>query len=116
MNDIDSGAPDWCLTAPLQENTDDIIPTVNYEVLRKGIDDRRYIMTLERLMARAKGNPKAATIVDSAKRILDNFAVKIPETTKEIQKASDKISFDELEKWKMDVAKKIIELQQLVGD
>ena len=116
MNDIDSSTPDWCLTAPSQENTDDIIPSVNYECLRKGVDDRRYVVTLERLMVKAKGNAKAGRIVDSAQRLLDGFAAKVPLTTKEMSKFSDKMSFEELEKFKLAVAKKIVEIEQILGE
>jgi hypothetical protein len=112
LNDLDDGDPDWCLTAPLQENTDDIIPSINYECLRKGIDDRRYTVTLEELINKAKGNTELSNLVDSAQRLLDNFASRIPLTRDLISGFCEKISSEEIEKFKFDVAQKIVELQK----
>jgi len=112
LNDLDGGDPDWCLTGPCENDTEDIMPSVNYEAMRKGIDDRRYVVTLEQLIEKAKSNPELAGKAGAAKKLLESFGALIPDTrTKLAALKQDVITFEKLEAFKREVANKIIELE-----
>ena len=112
LNDLDGGDPDWCLTGPCENDTEDIMPSVNYEAMRKGIDDRRYVVTLEQLIEKAKSNPELAGKAGAAKKLLESFGALIPDTRTTLAALKQEvISFEKLEVFKMEVANKIIELE-----
>lgn len=52
-SDFDGGSRDWCAVYPGPGDT--LIPTMDWESHREGIDDMRYIATLKQLAAKVKG-------------------------------------------------------------
>lgn len=64
FNDLDGTARDWCAAYP-GENEE--IPTLDWESIREGIDDMRYIATLKEFAARAaQGNARQKAASDRA--------------------------------------------------
>ena len=59
-NDLDSDASDWELVYPSPEGK--LISTLAWEGVREGIDDRKYIATLEELISKNRNNPAALKI------------------------------------------------------
>jgi len=57
-NDLDGGHQDFMSSYPTDTGTD---PTINWEAIREGIDDMKYLYTLEYYLDRAKTNPESAT-------------------------------------------------------
>lgn len=56
FNDFDGTARDWCAAYPGEDGP---IPTLDWESIREGIDDMRYIATLKALAARAQAGTAA---------------------------------------------------------
>jgi len=50
-----------------------VVPTQAWENIREGVDDARYVRTLERAIARARqsGSARAAAVADRAQKTLD---------------------------------------------
>lgn len=57
FNDFDGTARDWCAAYPGPDG--ELIPTLDWEGIREGIDDMRYIATVKKLAARAQGGNAA---------------------------------------------------------
>ena len=112
LNDLDSGDPDWCITGPCENDTEDIMPAVNYESIRKGIDDRRYVVTLEQVIEKAKGDPALTAKADAAKRLLDSCTFIGDKRDATWTALKDPEGYKIVDKFKRDVADKIIELEQ----
>ncbi|MBN2308921.1 MAG: DUF4091 domain-containing protein [Candidatus Hydrogenedentes bacterium] len=64
FNDLDSSARDWCAAYPGPDNT--VIPTIDWEGIREGVDDLKYIATLKHYAERAGGDA-----ADRARNVLD---------------------------------------------
>ena len=67
-NDFDGGCRDHCAAYP-SENSE-LIPTIDWESLREGVDDMRYIATLKHYAQVAAGKPNGKPFADSANRVL----------------------------------------------
>ena len=69
-NDLDLDSTDWVFSMPPRKNTKGGF-TINYEAMREGTDDLRYIMTLEDRIARAG---KAGIDTQAAEKVLKELA------------------------------------------
>ena len=63
-NDFDSHTPDsaWVICWPPVTPGEPSVGTLAYEALREGVDDVRYAMTLEALLAKARPSPAAQAV------------------------------------------------------
>ena len=68
-NDFDGNARDWCAAYPGENG--ELIPTIDWESLREGVDDMRYIATLKHYAALAAKTPNGKTAADKALKVLD---------------------------------------------
>ena len=72
FNDFDGSARDWCAAYPGAKG--ELIPTIDWEALREGVDDMRYIATLKHYAAlaakTARGKPVAARALDTLRQVL----------------------------------------------
>jgi len=50
--------------------SDELIPTVGWEAVREGVDDARYLLALEKVLARAKGAGVAAELMSRGESLL----------------------------------------------
>ena len=72
-NDFD-GETDWIQQYPPSKKYDSLGgPALYWEATREGIDDLKYILTLENLIEKYAGNPQAASAVSDAKKLLAEF-------------------------------------------
>lgn len=109
FNDFDGTARDWCAAYP---GPDGPIPTLDWEAIREGIDDLRYIATLKQLAAQAEnGNAAqrqaAARARDELKQVLALDA-----TVNQYDFAAD-LADDEFSDLRRRLADRIIELTQV---
>jgi len=70
FNDFDASYGDWCTVYP---GADGPIPTQRWEAMREGIDDYKYIYTLESYIQRAKKDGKAKEEADQAGKYLSQI-------------------------------------------
>lgn len=63
-NDFDGTCRDHCAAYPGKDGRP--IPTIDWEALREGVDDMKYIATLKHYAARAAGTPHGKAAADSA--------------------------------------------------
>ena len=107
------------------------VPTKSWEACREGIDDMRYIATLNYYLDIAKNNPAAGEKANEAKEMLDDLkedlsdksyvAVRNNRLTGSIMKEmspviyalDSKMSGDDFQKLRREIAKHIIELKKL---
>ena len=69
FNDLDGSSRDWCAAYPGPDG--ELIPTTDWEGLREGIDDMRYIATLKHYAALADKRPKAKPVAERARAVLE---------------------------------------------
>jgi hypothetical protein len=67
-NDFDGGTRDWCAVYPGPDN--ELIPTTDWEGLREGVDDLRYIATLRQAADQAAGKPETRKAAARARAVL----------------------------------------------
>ena len=67
-NDFDGDARDWCAAYPGENG--ELIPTIDWESLREGVDDMRYIATLKHYAALAAKAPNGKAAADKALKVL----------------------------------------------
>ena len=73
-NDFDGGSTDSIQQYPPSKKRDTLGgPALYWEATREGIDDLKYILTLENLIEKYEGNPQAAAAVSDAKKLLAEF-------------------------------------------
>jgi len=72
FDDFDAGSRDWCAAYPGPNDT--LIPTTDWEGIREGVDDMRYIATLKHYGALAaktpQGKPAAARALETLQQVL----------------------------------------------
>ncbi|MCX7969594.1 MAG: hypothetical protein N3B10_14060 [Armatimonadetes bacterium] len=72
LDERDAASHDWCYTLPVGKNF--CAPTLNWEAVREGINDWRYLLAVEKL---AQGNSKVAQkarkVLSEAKREIEAF-------------------------------------------
>jgi hypothetical protein len=67
-DDFDSPSRDYLMTYP---TIDGIVPTIQWEGLREGVDDVRYLTTLLKFIEKAKAEKKTSLLAVEAKKWLD---------------------------------------------
>jgi len=70
FNDFDTAYGDWC---PVYPGPDGPIPTQRWEAMREGIDDYKYIYTLESYIQRAKKDGRAKAEAAQAEKYLSQI-------------------------------------------
>ncbi len=68
FNDFDGTARDWCAAYPGPDGA--LIPTIDWESLREGVDDMRYIATLKHYAALVAKTPQGKPIAARALKTL----------------------------------------------
>jgi hypothetical protein len=108
---------DYCLPAP-----DGPLPTPGWEGYREGIDDGRYIVTLESAMASAQRSGDSATreVARLARRRVDRFLARIDLSPSQpvfgTRREAAKLTNAELDAFRRDVARYIVKLQENGGE
>lgn len=96
----------------------EMISTRLYEGYREGIDDERYISTLEALIAERKGDPKYAETAKQAQAFLDGLRKELLGLPLEVKQSalvraiSEKYDGDDYAKWRRTCAEYIEKLEQ----
>lgn len=67
-NDFDGSSRDWCAAYPGADG--ELVPTTDWEGIREGVDDLRYIATLEHLAQRADHSETGKAAAERARRVL----------------------------------------------
>ena len=76
-DDFDGAGPDtaYCIALP---GPDDVVPALKAQTVREAIDDHRYVATLEKAIAAAKGDATKGAAVAKAERFLDDLRQRVP--------------------------------------
>ncbi|NIA06076.1 MAG: hypothetical protein GWP14_00305 [Actinobacteria bacterium] len=99
----------------------EVVPTLAWEGVREGIDDVKYIVTLEGLIAEAKasGSKEARDEALSAQRMLKDMLAAIPWGVTDIDWATavpvEPLSNEQMSKYRWQIALKIMKLSELLG-
>ena len=109
---------DWCVAYPGDGRP---IPTIEWEALREGIDDFRYVYSLELAIAkaRAKGSAEAASVAEEAGRLLDELRDEIVSDLEEYERRGLNFHTDSIwpaekyDDWRKRIARMIVRLQPL---
>lgn len=86
----------YCTVYP---TADGIIPTIQWEAYREGIQDMRYLATLEAAVARAAERPAQTEAVTAARRLLEDSRTRTPQQCVE------------LDQWRGEVVEMLLRLQ-----
>jgi len=78
-NDLDGDARDWCAVYPGENG--ELVPTIDWEGLREGVDDMRYIATLKQYAALASKTPDGKDAAKAALNVLDDVLAGDPAAT-----------------------------------
>ena len=111
---------DWCVAYPGDGRP---VPTVEWEALREGIDDFRYVSSLEIAIAeaRAKGSAEAAPVVEESERLLNELRDDIVSDLDEYERRGLNFHTDSLwpmgkyDDWRRRIAERIVRLQSLTS-
>ncbi len=111
---------DWCVAYPGDGRR---IPTIEWESLREGIDDFRYVYTLELAVAkaRAKGPAEAASVVEEAGRLLHELRDDVVSDLEEYERRELNFHTDSIwpvekyDHWRNRIARMIVRLQPLIS-
>jgi len=123
FDDTDSERYDYGYAFPSDEDPTQLISTLHWEAFREGIDDMRYIKTLEHLIARAEAKGVNA---DQAKSWLDELRAmmpRVPEDLADIEEESpltvaisERFTGADYDQIRWRTAQEIMELQDALGD
>ena len=109
FNDFDGDSRDWCAVYPGPDGT--LIPTMDWESLREGVDDMRYIATLKKLAARAeKGNAAQQQAASKARAELTAVLATEEETKVNQYDFAVTLSHDDYNNLRRRLADQIVEL------
>jgi hypothetical protein len=109
FDDFDGDARDWCAVYPGADGT--LIPTMDWESLREGVDDLRYIATLKQLAARAeKGNETQKQAAAKARAELAAVLASDVETNTKQSAFAENLSHDDYNNLRRRLANRIVEL------
>ncbi len=112
FNDFDGDARDWCAVYPGPNGT--LIPTMDWESLREGVDDLRYIATLKQLAARAeKGNEAQKRAAAKARAELVAVLASDVETNTKQSTFAENLSHDHYNNLRRRLADRIVELIEI---
>jgi len=108
--DFDGTARDWCCAYPGEDGP---VPTMDWEAIREGIDDMRYIATLKALAARAEqGNAEQRAAAEAALAELD-AVLSIDETEAPTAYAED-LSHDDYASLRSRLIARILALREVL--
>jgi hypothetical protein len=105
------GAGDWCATYP---GPDGPIVTVQWECIREGLEDLRYLRTLKTAIAQARAAGKGIARADEAEAYLQALCDRIPADGAEIAKALEAIPAEEFPAIRWQIVKRALALQDAV--
>ncbi len=105
--DLD-GAGDYCATYPGPKGP---VATVQWECLREGLEDLRYLRTLRAATTRARATGKGGAMADEAEAYLTALCDRIPADGKEIATALQAIRAEEFQTIRWEVVKRTLALQ-----
>lgn len=112
-NDFDGGSRDWCAAYP-GPGTEQI-PTMDWEAIREGLDDLRYVATLKALGARAaKGTPAQQAAAARAEAELQAILALDAESVSQYTWA-ETLTHDEYEGLRGRLTEQILALQRVLG-
>jgi len=111
---------DWCAAYP---GDDGPIPTIEWEALREGIDDFRYVYTLEHAIARAREGESAEAVrmAKDAERLLDELRGDIVADLHEYEQRGVNFHTDSIwppptyDDWRRRIAQMIVRVQSRTG-
>ena len=111
---------DWCVAYPGDGRP---VPTIEWEALREGIDDFRYVYSLELAIAKARadGSTEAASSADEAGRLLDELRDEIVADLEEYQRRGLNFHTDSIwpaekyDAWRKRIAQMIVRLKSPVS-
>ena len=108
-NDLDGGSRDWCCAYP---GKDGPIPTLDYEGIAEGVDDLRYINTLNLLAerCRAKGGAAAAKALKALNAMLSQ------DTTTSAYDFNQRLTNEQFGGMRRQVADHILALREALGE
>lgn len=111
-NDLDADCREHCAVYPGPNGT--LIPTMDWESHREGIDDMRYIATLKQLAAQAeKGNAAQKQAAAQARAELDAIMATDDSITQ--ARWAEALSHDEYHNLRWRLAQQILALQKALG-
>jgi GT2 family glycosyltransferase len=100
---------------------DGIVSTIQWEAMRDGITDLRYLTTLQDLIERAAtaGDEQAEHLADTAQKRVENFLSKLPLHKIEVNHERNSEPFEEVQpreyhQFRMQMQESILELQALL--
>ena len=107
---------DWCAAYP---GKDGPVPTTEWEALREGIDDFRYVYTLERAIAKActSSSPEVLRLAEDAKRLLKELREDVVVDLHEYQQKGLNFHTDSIwpasryDEWRRRLAEMILRIQ-----
>ena len=115
LNDFDGDSRDWCATYPGPDGA--LIPTMDWESLREGVDDLRYIATLKQLAAHAeKGNDSQKRAAAKARAELAAVLASDEEANTKQSSFADNLSHDDYNNLRHRLADRIVELMEALGE
>ncbi|MCX6906921.1 MAG: DUF4091 domain-containing protein, partial [Verrucomicrobia bacterium] len=115
FNDFDGNARDWCAAYPGPDGTP--IPTMDWESLREGVDDLRYITTLKQLAARAgKGNAAQKQAAAKARAELATVLATDEETKVNQYNFAESLGHDDYNALRRRLADRIAEMVTALGE
>ena len=92
---------------------DGSLPTIQWEASREGVDDARYVSTLEALIREARLEPKLSTAVDRANKTLKAVYSRLP---KHLYDTMANVSPSVLDEMRAEVINAILKLRRIMAD
>ena len=89
------------------------LPTIQWEAVREGVDDARYVSTLESLIREARQEPKLAAAANEATQMLESVYAQLPQYLYEM---IDNISPYDLDSMRSQVITAILKLRGVMAD
>lgn len=84
-DDFDSGTLYWSDMLIAYPTWDEPIPTIIWEAIREGVDDARYMTTMQNLITRAKMMGITSNAISEAEQLLKNFTIPFVDWSKQPQ-------------------------------
>jgi hypothetical protein len=106
--DLDGRESDYCASYPSLQGP---INAVWFECVREGIDDYRYLLTLNNLInnVEALHDSKFIAQINEAKAVINDIESRI-----QVELDKNNIKSEEYDKWRQQIAEQIVKLKQLL--
>ena len=92
---------------------DGSLPTIQWEASREGVDDARYVSTLEALIREARREPGLSTAVDQANKTLTAVYSRLP---KHLYDTMANVSPAVIDEMRSEVINAILKLRRIMAD